>query len=360
MKKFFVILFAIFIIGIGYLCFQKNNKVEIASDKPVLKIGVSLPLTGNLAYAGLGMKASLEVFMDELNKKSLKNNYKFIFEDNAWDMKKAAFITNKFISIDKVDAIIDFGSTIGAVSSPLSKRDKVLHFNACASDGSVADGEYNFLQTTLPSDEVKLLVSKIKGNYENIVIFGQNDVSSVVTVDMLAKELGKEGISFVSYFVNPMEKDMRSVIAKSKNHGADLYIVILYSPTLEIFAKQFKEAGLDTPMMSTHFFANITDYNLIEEAKFADYAVMDGKLKKKIMDKTPGSNYEMCIGYIYDIADILINAFENDKDIAVNNIRKIKERNGMVGYMTQNNKGVFSVKPSYKMVRNGELVVIEE
>ena len=58
---------------------DNKKEAEQASAKPVIKVGVSLPLTGDIAYMGQALKGAVTVAVQQLkNNKNLKNEYKFI------------------------------------------------------------------------------------------------------------------------------------------------------------------------------------------------------------------------------------------------------------------------------------------
>ena len=298
-----------------------------------------------------------------MDSEKLKNQYEFILEDNSFDSRKAITAANKLINIDKVDAILDFGSKTGLVVSPIADKNKVIHFNTCASDKSVGEGEYNFIYSTFAEDEISMLMKKIKRDkHKNIIIIGVNELSSDITVEKMLEQLAETDIRHKTFKVNPTERDMRSLIEKTKKENPDLYVLMLFSPTVEIFMKQFKEAGITTPIMSTHFFANINDFNLIEGAWFTDYAVTKSPIREKIMGKNPNSNYEMCIGYVYDALGILINSFEktSNKDETLKYLQNLNKWEGAVGKLETKGNGVFWAHPSSKIIKDGKMIVVKD
>ena len=90
------------------------------SDKPVIKLGASLPLTGNMSHIGISAKNSLQMALDEWNKKDTKFKYKLIVEDDAFEAKKVAAIANKFVNVDKVKAVFSVFSIGANVISPIT------------------------------------------------------------------------------------------------------------------------------------------------------------------------------------------------------------------------------------------------
>ena len=104
-----------------------KDEKKSANAKPVIKIGVSLPLTGDIAYMGQALKGAVAVAEQQLKEnKQLKNEYSFIIEDNAYNTKNVIAINNKFAYADKVDAIVDFASSPGLITSQFAEKNKII------------------------------------------------------------------------------------------------------------------------------------------------------------------------------------------------------------------------------------------
>ena len=77
----------------------KDEKKESAQTetKPVVKIGITLPLTGDMGSIGQVMKGAATLAQMDIEEKALRYRYQFIIEDNAFESKKKAVINQKFI-----------------------------------------------------------------------------------------------------------------------------------------------------------------------------------------------------------------------------------------------------------------------
>ena len=74
-------------------CGEKTEAPK-ENGKPVIKIGVSLPLTGDSANVSEAVKASINMAWNEWYQKDTKYNYEVIFEDDALQTAKAATVAN--------------------------------------------------------------------------------------------------------------------------------------------------------------------------------------------------------------------------------------------------------------------------
>lgn len=332
----------------------KNVHLELEKPKQTIKIGVSLPLNGNIGYMGAALKGSLDIAKEDLADRKLKNDYEFIVENNSYEAKQISAVNSKFIFQDKVDAVISFASLTGNLTTLALKDKNILHFNVCASDKNIADGKTNFLHTTLPRQEAVELVKMIQGKYSNVAVVSSNEVSTDSSDQEIIKELKAKQINFKEYTINPGERDMRLLIEKIKANQPDLLVILLYSPTIEIFAKQLKEKNINTAMMSTHYFSNTKEPELFEGSLFVDYAQVEGRMRQRIIEKNKDvSNYMMCTGNMYDVIMMTVDSFE--KGNALNNLRSLKSYGGVMGHVEQDEKGIFQVTPVKRIIKNGQI-----
>lgn len=330
-----------------------------AESKPTVKIGVSLPLSGNIGYMGQALKGALDIALDDLNKRTLKNNYEFILENNGYDAKQIAAVNAKFLYQDKVAAILTFASLTGNLTTLAVKDKGVIHINACASDKNIADGKYSFLHTTLPDQEAEALINNIKGRFENVAVVNVKEVSTEASEEEIIKKLKEDNINFKVYSVNPGEKDMRMMIDKMIADKPDLYVILLYSPTIEIFVRQLKEKGVETPLTSTHYFSNTKEPELLEGAVFVDYPQVKGETRRRIEDRNKHvSNFMMCTGNIYDAVMMLVDSFEttDTSELAAEYLQKLGSYDGVMGHAISKEPGIFQVSPVSHWIKNGKVV----
>ena len=65
-------------------------------------VGISLPLSGEFAFAGDALREAASLAVDEVNKRGGKYHYRLIIEDDAFEARKTAAVVNKFINTDKM------------------------------------------------------------------------------------------------------------------------------------------------------------------------------------------------------------------------------------------------------------------
>ena len=119
----------------GNRLFLSESTSKVSAEQ--IKIGVVVPMTGNLAFLGEGIRDAMLLAKQDLG--STQYAYELIFEDDQLDPKMTASAVNKLIGVNKVDAIVSFGSGPGNVVGNIGEQNKVVHFGI-ASDPNVAKG----------------------------------------------------------------------------------------------------------------------------------------------------------------------------------------------------------------------------
>ncbi len=237
------------------------------TQKPVVTIGVTLPLTGNIAMLGQSNKNAIELAYSKLDTKNLKYSYKLVIEDDGFKPSNAATVVNKLISVDKANALISFGSPVGNVVSPITEAAKIPHINDFASDPHVATGEYNYVDYTPAYEDAKLFVAELqRRNINKIVFFGQQDnPGSAAIINAFLSEIGKSRIQVVStQMITTGTRDFRTQISKVKDLGAELYVLELSSPELELVTTQLRTAGVKTAVSTMETFEFSDQLSLFE------------------------------------------------------------------------------------------------
>jgi branched-chain amino acid transport system substrate-binding protein len=278
--------------------------------KPVVKIGVTLPLTGPVAM--LGESAQKALLLAQNNLKDTKYDYELVFEDDGFKPATGATVVNKLISVDNVSAVFSFGSPVGNVVSPVTEVSKVPHINFFASDTNVANGDYNFLHYTPPYIDTELFVKELQErDLKNIVVFEIADNSGAAAISQ-ALEKSIEGTD-IKIVANPKfnsgTRDFRTLINNVKNLDADIYVLQSSSPELETLFNQMRELGVNTPVTSIETFEFADNLALFEGSWYINAA----DPQKWFVDefaKEYGSDPKFGSAHAYDSLNILVDVIE--------------------------------------------------
>jgi len=333
-----------------------------AQNKPIVKIGVVAPLTGNMAMVGEGIKSAVILAEEDLAKRNLKNNYEFIVEDDAYEARKTAMIYPKLKSLDKVDAILSTFSQTGKIIAPHAQADKILHISL-SSDAEIARGKYNFLDWTTPKNTAKRMLEFYKKhNIRKIVSFVPNNAGALPQETAFMDLVKDDGEIKVSrHLIAAEERDFRTLFVKSAQEKPDAYLALIYGSSFIPFFKQYREAGETALITSIETFAALSDTSIAEGAYYTDAAVADDEFLKRHQQRFGEiSNYG--VGTMYDTIMLTVEAFEKaeNKTQAADELAKIKHYNGVVGKLEQEEEGIFNSPAILMTIKNGKRVKVEE
>ncbi len=344
---------------------ESVQTTPIAKEPAVVKIGVTVPLTGDVAFLGEATRNSLELALKEVQ--GTKYKYELVFEDDKLDAKLASTTATKLIQVDNVDAIISLSSGTGNVVTPLAEQNKVIHFGI-ASDANVAKGMFNFIHWTPPDEEARLWVQKAQEHgYNRVAIIVLQHPGAIAVVDAAKKHAKGTDIELHEEFFNPGEKDFRTVLVRSKQFNPDAYMLMAFSPELDILHKQLKELGIKAPLTSIEAFELSNDPSQFEGHWYVNAADPTGAFADKYK---AAYNKEPVFGgpNAYDIFKMIVKGFEDSgKDASVKPspeevaaaLMQIKDFDGALGKLTVGEDGIVWSPAVVRTILNGKPVTIK-
>jgi branched-chain amino acid transport system substrate-binding protein len=361
------ILGVILVIIVAFLVwYGVSKKPQVSVSKETIRIGVILPLTGNSAFMGQSAQKAVLLAKDQMLKDT-KYNYELIFEDDKKDPTTAVNALNKLINIDKVDAIISFGSAQGNVISPITQQNKIIHF-CVASDPNVAKGDFNFIHWTPPEAEANKFVEEIQQrNLKNIALIGVQDPGFIETWNVLKEKLQKAGVAITNEeWFTPGAKDFRTMLLKIKKSNPDIIYIGAWSPELELLAQQIKELNISIPLTTVEAFEFTNQQSLFEGYWYIQGSEPTEKFSSDYFEKY---NEQVQVGAanVFDIFNLIVEGFEkaggniNNKptpESVVQELLKIKDFPGAVGNLTVKENHIVWSDAVVKMIQNGKPVII--
>jgi len=334
--------------------------------KETIKIGVIAPLSGNLTFVGEGYRDAF--LLAKENSKNTKYNYELIFEDDQMDPAKTATALQKLISIDKVNAVVSFASGPANVISPIAEQNKIIHFGI-ATDPSSAKGEYNFMHWTPPSEEAKTFVAELqKRGIKKLGIFVTNQQGVLATVAAITEQLKSTNIEIVTeQKFNMDERDFRTLIAKAKSSGAEIYLLETFPPQLELLIKQIKEAGISIPLTCIELVESSDEaMKLFEGYWYVNSADSTTEFNKKFEDKY-GKTPPPAAANGYDIFNMLVAAYEKagkyeqpTPEKVIGALNQIKNFDGALGKLNMGPDGIVFSPAVVRMIKDGKPVTVSD
>ena len=113
-----------------------------------IKIGASLPLTGEVASFGDDLKVGIEIASADINAKGgiLGKKLQPLFEDDAGDPKTAVAVANRFLG-EKIDMAVNGVSRTSLPTAPIYAEENIPFLNDASTDLITAHGWNNVART---------------------------------------------------------------------------------------------------------------------------------------------------------------------------------------------------------------------
>jgi ABC-type branched-subunit amino acid transport system substrate-binding protein len=355
--KAIVILVLIAIIIWGAVALFGGGDKNKEETKEIVKIGVTLPLSGDLTFLGEGIKDIMTLAKDELLE--TKYEYELIFEDDQIDVLEVA---DKLLETDGIDLIVSFGSETGIQISEVASTEKILHINIGSSDSDIADGDYNFVHSTSPTEKVRLLISELEKNeVSKVAIFQRKQEGYQAIRDAFANQLKETEIEIVSEKTfDENQDDFEELITEAKDENPDIYLILTDSPTLEILGREILEIDEGASLTSIGSFGITQEKDIFEGQWF-----VTSDSSKELADKLGGVS-TLAVANAYDVVKMFVEAYEKTGDEKKPTVLEISEElkkltgfEGILGKLVVNDEGVFASEAVLRKIEDGEVVAVE-
>lgn len=370
MKK--ILIFLTLILSFLSLYCEKKEKLK------TLKIALVVPLTGDIAAMGQGMKNGATLAIEEANSKKIVKGVKFelLALDDRADPKEAVNCANQIISTPDVYGVVghlNSGCSIPASAiynrhnlvmiSPASTNPKLTLqgfknvFRVCTTDDVQGSFAANFIYKKLGIKDVAIIHDKTP--------YGQGLAEEFKkTLEKLGgKVLCFEGISLG-------DKDFKALLIKIKSLAPQaIYFGGMYQEG-GLISKQAKEISLSVPLIGGDGIFTNEYIKIAGRASEGDIATMIGvppeKLPKakefveKYKKRFPNIDMQPYDPYTYDATNIIIEAIKNvglDKEKIIEYVSNI-EYEGIIGKTKFDKKGdTLNKSITCYVVKNGKWVI---
>ena len=287
-------------------CDRQNENPQ---NKPVVKIGASFPLTGNMASVGNAAHRALSAAIAEANNNTEnKYYYKLMVENDQMDSKIINNVANKFIYGDKVDVIISFFSGAGRIIAPLAAKTQTLNFSF-GYDDVVLQSKYNFQNFLTGTAENAAAIKFFKRRgVKNVDLVYQNIGAADQLLKPLQKDLDAAKIKYTVHRFNPGETDFRVLVSKLKNSKSDAVFIYAFEPESDILTREFRTQNIEKIIAYSDGLPMTNDYALYEGYYNIGSFVTPDDLKAAWGLAGQNAAYS---AYMYDTGRIIVDAYEN-------------------------------------------------
>ncbi len=228
-----------------------------ADSKGPIKIGFLGAKTGNVAMYGLNTIKGLNMAVEEINNNGgvLGRKVELLQEDNAGAKDQAMNITRKYVTQDKVAAIIGDPTTgITKVAGQIANDNKTVIISAGSTGTQVVEiGPYVFRDTLLdtvaaPATAKYMVQEK---NWKNVALITSKNNDYSVSLSKIFTQAVKDagGTIITEEFMNDKDTDFSGIVTNIKAKNPDVILFSGYYTEGALIMKKVREVGMKDIVM---------------------------------------------------------------------------------------------------------------
>lgn len=226
------------------------------AGEPIV-VGVSGPLTGDMAQYGAQWKKGFDLALEAINAKGGVKGRRlaYQFEDSQSDPRQAVLVAQKFVADKRIVAELgDFSSTASMAATPIYQRAGLVQLGFTNSNPKFTlGGDVAWSNSTTQKDDAPALAAYAIRDlgFKRLAVLHLNSDWGKSTDELfvqVAKAQGAIVVADEGYL--PDEKDFRPVIAKVKAAKPDCVILISYYNDAALIVQQSRAQGLAAPFVA--------------------------------------------------------------------------------------------------------------
>jgi len=324
-----------------------------------LKIGFVLPLSGDWAFLGNGIRDGAILASEDLKAHGV--DAKLIFMDNRGELSASSTVATRLIAEEKVNSLVSIISGVGKILKPLAQRASIVNIAIC-SDTEVADGTHSFINYLTAEQGVAKFIEHFNRALpkKSLGILSLNESGFDRIINELERQAaGQIAISRIERY-NRGTTDFRSLLIRMRRFKPDSLLLLGLSPEIELLARQARELGINIPLTSIESFGLAADKHAFEGSWFIDAAVPSDSFQERFLNRY-GREVTAGVGHAYDSVMLLGEAFKAGERSGASlsqALTKISDYDGTIGNLSVKKDGVIWSEASVKEIRGGRMVGI--
>ncbi len=336
-----------------------------ADDRPIIKIGAVIPLTGDMSVHGTEIQRAMEMALTEANQTNLHYSYELEFEDNQLDGAKSVSAAKKLIDIEKVDAIVTLWPPTANVVLPLTEKSGVLHYTI-AWDPSLARDHKLLLSHQVMVDEIarSTLRLLLREGKVRIAFLHMEETGFNLGASYIKKLAPAEGVTLVAdEAFNPSETDFRSLIQRVNTTNPDGYLIWSVMPSMDLLIRQIRTLKPNAYITGYLDYAEdlkqVQHTPYISEMYASDFFSERYSKEFGVEPTSKGPN-------AYDITKLVVEAFESspEKKLTAPELKvyltKVHNHQGAVGRFSIDQDGNSTYSPVVRQANDDKRILVSD
>ena len=329
----------------------------VAQENKEVRVGFSMPLTGEAANWGISGKNGALMAYEKLDPE-IKKRMRLIFEDDSMSSRQAITVYNKLKDLDRIDAFVNFSSNTGNALAPLVEKDQIPMLSISSDKKISAGRRFAFNLWVTPEEEAKIAVKEMtRRGYKKIARISSLHDWAIATNQAVDKfNNGQVKIEMDSQY-SPDVREFRDYIAKLRaKKDVDAVAILLLPGQLSSFAVQLRNAGVNIPIFGFEFFEDIGEVKASKGALLNQWYLNasnpDNGFIAEYQKKFPNDSM-IAANISYDAVMLFAEAVRQNLDRigTANYLQTVKDFSGVSGKFSATGDGRFTLPAAVKIVR---------
>jgi|GEM_PF-574994 branched-chain amino acid transport system substrate-binding protein len=287
--------------------------VFAADTRPIFKIGVIAPLTGDNAMLGEDMKNGPALAVEELKGK-LPFDIQLVFEDDQLQNQQTLLAAHKLIDWDHVDMLFTIWTPSANLLGPLTDKAHVIDFNTSWDAEPVSKYNWTLMHGPTYQDYADKVVEIIKSSHAKRVAIASNielgNNKGIAYAEPLIRKLGAKIVFDEKH--NSDDVDLRDYFLKLRETKPDFIWHHNNPPGDLIFFRAWNQLG--DPMPSTGYLdfmrKGYEDYRKLYEGTVFASALYNTPAFSEKYTKRFGHPSYVRAAFFYDMVNITASAVD--------------------------------------------------
>jgi branched-chain amino acid transport system substrate-binding protein len=244
-------------------CTSSGGGKEGGDEQKVIKIGASVPLTGNLAKEGKLTEQGYRLWEEVINGKGgidvggEKYKVEIILYDDKSEAQTSAKLTEKLITEDGVDFLFGpYSSGLVQATSSIAEKYQKVNLAPTGNSNTIFNRGYKYVFGILPRATSNLIgclkmVDEYGLDVKKVAILHPDDLFPTFSAEgakRKAEELGMEVVYFMEYPAGT--SDFSTMVAEMKPLQPDAVLSSCYFEEAILLTRQLKEQGMSPKMIA--------------------------------------------------------------------------------------------------------------
>ena len=322
-----------------------------------VKLGVILPLSGDVANVGTACRNAIEMSREALSPE-VRGKLDVVFEDDAMQAKNTVTAWSLLLNRDRVNAVMSFSSGCSKAVSPLADQ-RGVPVIAIASDPKIVEGRkevVNFWVT--PEAEAQEALSELRRrDWKRIVRISTIQDGVVAVLAAFDRENKNQAAILLDEQFAMESRDFRTFINKVKGlEGVDAIFAELMIGQIGLFAKQTRELGVTLPLFGVELFEDPGEVKLSHGALVGQWYVQaddpEGHFLENYMRRFPHAT-PFSAGNCYDVVQLIGDAIGRGMGGERLNeyLHSVRDFHGVMGVFSSTASNTFTLPATVKVVK---------